>query len=90
MSKHLMVRGRVGGTPGLSFGRLSRYGVIRFWNAERRYGFIVEDGGDSIFFHGGSLDSDDYSPKVGDAVEYRASIEPRRNSRCAQGVRLLV
>jgi cold shock CspA family protein len=46
-------------------------GVIKFWNDEKAYGFIVpDDGGADLFAHISQVSNDCDDPQKGDRVSY--------------------
>ena len=49
-------------------------GTVKWFNAEKGYGFIAEDGGPDVFVHYSSIDATGYrSLEEGDRVEFEVS-----------------
>jgi CspA family cold shock protein len=49
-------------------------GTVKWFNAEKGYGFIAEDGGPDVFVHYSAIDSAGYkSLEEGDRVEFEVS-----------------
>jgi len=63
-------------------------GTVKFFNAEKGYGFISRDGGDDVFVHYSSIQSPGYkSLSVGQQVEF--DVAPGRKGEEAQNVRVV-
>ena len=49
-------------------------GTVKWFNAEKGYGFIAEDGGADVFVHYSAIDATGYrSLEEGDRVEFEVS-----------------
>ncbi len=49
-------------------------GTVKWFNAEKGYGFIAEDGGPDVFVHYSAIDAEGYkSLDEGDRVEFEVS-----------------
>ena len=49
-------------------------GTVKWFNAEKGYGFIAEDGGPDVFVHYSAIDAQGYrSLDEGDRVEFEVS-----------------
>jgi cold shock protein len=49
-------------------------GTVKWFNAEKGYGFIAEDGGPDVFVHYSAIDGTGYkSLEEGDRVEFEVS-----------------
>jgi cold shock protein len=49
-------------------------GTVKWFNAEKGYGFIAEDGGPDVFVHYSAIDAQGYkSLEEGDRVEFEVS-----------------
>jgi len=49
-------------------------GIVKWFNAEKGYGFIAEDGGPDVFVHYSAIDATGYrSLEEGDRVEFEVS-----------------
>lgn len=63
-------------------------GTVKFFNAEKGYGFISRDGGDDVFVHFSNIQSDGYkSLDEGQNVEF--DVAPGRKGEEAQNVRVI-
>jgi CspA family cold shock protein len=61
---------------------------VKFFNAEKGYGFISRDGGDDVFVHYSNIQSTGYkSLSEGQQVEF--DVAPGRKGEEAQNVRVL-
>ena len=61
-------------------------GTVKFFNAEKGYGFISRDGGDDVFVHYSNIQGSGYrSLDEGQAVEFE--VGPGRKGDEAQNVR---
>lgn len=58
-------------------------GTVKWFNAEKGYGFIAQEGGPDVFVHFTAIQSNGYrSLNEGDAVEFE--IEPGKNGKGPQ------
>ncbi|GEM87116.1 cold-shock protein [Meiothermus granaticius] len=58
-------------------------GTVKWFNAEKGYGFIAQDGGPDVFVHFTAIQSSGYrSLNEGDVVEFE--IEPGKNGKGPQ------
>jgi CspA family cold shock protein len=58
-------------------------GTVKWFNAEKGYGFIAQDGGPDVFVHFTAIQSNGYrSLNEGDVVEFE--IEPGKNGKGPQ------
>lgn len=63
-------------------------GTVKFFNAEKGYGFISRQGGDDVFVHFSSIQGSGYrSLEQGQQVEFE--VGPGRKGDEAQNVRVL-
>jgi len=63
-------------------------GTVKFFNAEKGFGFIAREGGDDVFVHYSNIQGDGYkSLQEGQSVEF--DIAPGRKGEEAQNVRAL-
>ena len=62
-------------------------GKVRFFDADRGFGFIAGDDGADVFLHSSALPADHANPRVGARVEY--SVADGRKGPQAQSVRFL-
>ncbi len=63
-------------------------GTVKFFNAEKGYGFISRDGGDDVFVHYSNITGSGYrSLNEGQLVEF--DVAPGRKGEEAQNVRAL-
>ena len=62
-------------------------GKVRFFDADRGFGFIAGDDGADVFLHSSALPADARSPRVGASVEY--SVADGRKGPQALSVRFL-
>ena len=63
-------------------------GTVKFFNAEKGYGFISRDGGDDVFVHYSNIQGSGYrSLDEGQAVEFE--VGPGRKGDEAQNVRVI-
>lgn len=60
-------------------------GKVKFFNTEKGFGFITDDGGKDIFFHVTEIQGS--QPKDGDSVEYELS--DGRKGPCAIQVKVV-
>jgi len=61
-------------------------GTVKFFNAEKGYGFISREGGDDVFVHYSNIASDGYKTlDEGQTVEF--DVAPGRKGDEAQNVR---
>jgi cold shock protein len=63
-------------------------GTVKFFNAEKGYGFISREGGDDVFVHYSAIEGSGYRTlEVGQQVEFE--IGPGRKGDQAQNVRIV-
>ena len=60
-------------------------GTIKFFNNEKGFGFIIQDGGSDLFFHVSEVQGNE--PKEGDKVEYE--VGEGRKGPCAVNVKVV-
>ena len=69
--------GRSGGGPGRGSSNLGSevaQGTVKWFNAEKGYGFIAVDGGSDVFVHYSAIQSDGYkSLEEGQRVEFEVT-----------------
>ena len=63
-------------------------GTVKFFNAEKGYGFISREGGDDVFVHFSQIEGEGYKTlEQGQAVEFE--IGPGRKGDEARNVRVV-
>ncbi len=63
-------------------------GTVKFFNAEKGYGFIARDQGEDVFVHFSSIEGSGYrSLDAGQRVEF--TLAPGRKGEEAQNVRVI-
>ena len=63
-------------------------GTVKWFNAEKGYGFISREGADDVFVHFSAIQGDGYrSLEEGQAVEF--DVAPGRKGEEAQNVRVV-
>ena len=63
-------------------------GTVKFFNAEKGYGFISREQGDDVFVHYSNIQAEGYkSLEVGQKVEF--DVGPGRKGEEAQNVRVI-
>jgi CspA family cold shock protein len=67
---------------------VSAIGTVKFFNAEKGYGFITRDEGKDVFVHYSSIQGDGFkSLSEGQRVEF--DVAPGRKGEEAQNVRII-
>ena len=67
---------------------MSAIGTVKFFNAEKGYGFITRDEGKDVFVHYSSIQGDGFkSLSEGQRVEF--DVAPGRKGEEAQNVRVI-
>ena len=67
---------------------MSPIGTVKFFNAEKGYGFITRDEGKDVFVHYSSIQGDGFkSLSEGQRVEF--DVAPGRKGEEAQNVRII-
>jgi cold shock protein len=67
---------------------VSAIGTVKFFNAEKGYGFISRDEGDDVFVHFSNIQGDGFkSLSEGQRVEF--DVAPGRKGEEAQNVRVV-
>jgi cold shock protein len=65
---------------------MATQGTVKWFNAEKGYGFIAREGGDDVFVHFSAIQGDGYrSLEEGQRVEF--DVAPGRKGEEAQNVR---
>jgi len=63
-------------------------GTVKFFNAEKGFGFISREGGDDVFVHFSAIQADGYKTlEDGQRVEF--DVQPGRKGEEAQNVRVI-
>ena len=63
-------------------------GTVKFFNAEKGYGFISREGGDDVFVHFSAIQADGYKTlEDGKRVEF--DVQPGRKGEEAANVRVI-
>jgi CspA family cold shock protein len=67
---------------------MATQGTVKFFNAEKGYGFIEREGGDDVFVHFSAIQGEGYrSLEDGQRVEF--DVAPGRKGEEAQNVRVI-
>jgi CspA family cold shock protein len=67
---------------------MATQGTVKWFNAEKGYGFIAREGADDVFVHFSSIQGDGYrSLEEGQRVEF--DVAPGRKGEEAQNVRVV-
>ena len=67
---------------------MATQGTVKWFNAEKGFGFIEREGGDDVFVHFSSIQGDGYRSLVdGQRVEF--DVAPGRKGEEAQNVRAI-
>jgi CspA family cold shock protein len=67
---------------------MATQGTVKWFNAEKGYGFIEREGGDDVFVHFSAIQGDGYrSLEDGQRVEF--DVAPGRKGEEAQNVRIV-
>jgi CspA family cold shock protein len=63
----------------------TKTGIVKFYDQNRGFGFLIVDTGGEVFFHASGLTDDCGNPREGDRVSF--SVGKSRDGRtCAQNV----
>jgi len=74
--------------PNTEKSTLNMQGTVKFFNAEKGFGFIEREGGDDVFVHFSNIAGDGYkSLDDGQRVEF--DVAPGRKGEEAQNVRVI-
>ena len=83
-----MPTGQVSGRPQTEEASAMAIGTVKFFNAEKGYGFISRDDGDDVFVHFSNISGSGYRTlEAGQQVEFE--IGPGRKGDEAQNVRVI-
>jgi cold shock protein len=62
-------------------------GTVKFFNAEKCFGFISRDGGDDVFVHYSNIQGSGYKSLSGQQFEF--DVAPGRKGEEAQNIRVV-
>lgn len=78
----------MGADPPEQRGKILATGTVKWFNAEKGFGFIAREGGDDVFVHYSAIQGNGYrSLEEGQSVEF--DVGPGRKGEEAQNVRPL-
>jgi len=76
------------GRPHLRNEQTLPQGTVKFFNAEKGFGFISREGGEDVFVHFSAIQADGYKTlEDGQRVEF--DVQPGRKGEEAQNVRVI-